>query len=724
MKQRVVTIILSMVMVFSSMSLSSVRAQEVPRVETETTDDGDEYVDDEYEESIYVEIDEENSVLDVPYGQAATVKISVSPKEASELSYHWSAYEIFPTHKVGEQIEIEADGDTCIIPSVTKYMQVQCSVEDQMGNWDSAYTYVGVDTNLSIDAVEDCETYYDGIWGGNTAFKAVVSCNPDVNYSYSWKKEYNEENGDFCEEWLENTTDTLELEDIHESATYNCFVTDEYGRYDYIPFVTDPQIGFECNIGSQATIYQGSKFYFEDVITILEELPDKYKKDLEYQWYQLVMVDGERSEYVPIEGANSENYITDAIEEESFYRLEIRNQYGLKEEFDFDIYPTTGASFEMMSHSYLYYTYGIGIGDKKGVNGVISDTLTAEPGAQYKAVWYELNGEQKNKITENLFTVPEKGKCEVALEVLYDKKRTYICEIYRADDTEYKNQEAYAKFVAYIETGLSSSYWRDPIKVKAGDSVTLTAFAAIDEGYQIVSYEWFEMIPKEYIYQEDTYIPLDNGKNQTITFKPERTGWYICKITDSEGNQVSDRFSIELEGEWVGPKPIIPSLNDDDKKVQGNPVPKTNVKSVIASNGYSVTTTQNGEATLKTVKAKASAKSITVASTVLVDNFKYTITTIDANAFKNARKATTVVLPNTITKIQAKAFKGSKITTVKLTVNKGKTLTINKNAFKGSKVKKVTLTVSKKAKSAEIKKLTNQLKRAGISVKNIKIKKK
>lgn len=133
-----------------------------------------------------------------------------------------------------------------------------------------------------------------------------------------------------------------------------------------------------------------------------------------------------------------------------------------------------------------------------------------------------------------------------------------------------------------------------------------------------------------------------------------------------------------------------------------------------------VSTAKNGTATLKAI-GKTSKKSISVASTVKVGKVTYKVTTVGANAFKKATKATKVTLPSTVTKISSKAFSGAK--KVKTVVLKGKKVSVNKNAFKGlSKAQKSKIVVkyNKKMSKADVKKLKKQLKAAGIKTKNIK----
>lgn len=138
------------------------------------------------------------------------------------------------------------------------------------------------------------------------------------------------------------------------------------------------------------------------------------------------------------------------------------------------------------------------------------------------------------------------------------------------------------------------------------------------------------------------------------------------------------------------------------------PVAKEDVK---ASNGSKVSTKKNGTATLGEVK-KTNKKSVSVSSTVKVNGVSYKVTTIDAKAFANAKKATRITLPATITTIKAGAFTGAKKVKT-ITLNSKKAVTVKKGAFKGVNTKKMTIKVSKKMSKKELKKLKKTLKKAG-----------
>lgn len=144
-------------------------------------------------------------------------------------------------------------------------------------------------------------------------------------------------------------------------------------------------------------------------------------------------------------------------------------------------------------------------------------------------------------------------------------------------------------------------------------------------------------------------------------------------------------------------------------------------ESAVANLSATVSTSKAGTAALKGI-GTTSKKSITVKSTVKVDGYEYTVTTISANAFKKATKAQKIALPTSIKYVKANAFTGAKKLKTLEIKSKG-LVKVNKNAFKGlskSQKSKIVIKVSKKMSKKNYNALVKYLKKAGISAKNIK----
>ena len=112
-----------------------------------------------------------------------------------------------------------------------------------------------------------------------------------------------------------------------------------------------------------------------------------------------------------------------------------------------------------------------------------------------------------------------------------------------------------------------------------------------------------------------------------------------------------------------------------------NPVVSTPEKGEVLKHGkhrYKVT---KAHSTVSFVGTKSSAANIVIPASVKIDNIKYRVTSIDANAFRNNQRLKKVTLGTEIKKIGRAAFKGcQKLGTINIKSKKLKS--IGKNAFK------------------------------------------
>ena len=108
---------------------------------------------------------------------------------------------------------------------------------------------------------------------------------------------------------------------------------------------------------------------------------------------------------------------------------------------------------------------------------------------------------------------------------------------------------------------------------------------------------------------------------------------------------------------------VTPSTSTGLQTVQQNDATADKTNGIVAV----VDTKEDGSATFSGVET-TTKKSVTVSSKVTVNGVSYTVTTIGAKAFANAKKATKVTLPATVKTISKNAFTGAK---------KLKTITLN-----------------------------------------------
>ena len=178
--------------------------------------------------------------------------------------------------------------------------------------------------------------------------------------------------------------------------------------------------------------------------------------------------------------------------------------------------------------------------------------------------------------------------------------------------------------------------------------------------------------------------------------------YYVCGnegcgkyFADSKGQvEITDKSSVIIPaagsssgGSLADTKPTVPSRGTEVKDKSGTT--------------YKVTGTDRKKQTVQYTKPKKNAKgTVTVPSTVKVDGVTYKVTSIAANAFKNNKKISKVVVGNNIVSIEKNAFANcKKLTSVTLGKN---VKTISKDTFSGCDKLKVIIIKSTKLTSASV----------------------
>ena len=136
-----------------------------------------------------------------------------------------------------------------------------------------------------------------------------------------------------------------------------------------------------------------------------------------------------------------------------------------------------------------------------------------------------------------------------------------------------------------------------------------------------------------------------------------------------------------------------------DIKVKNGAI-KTGSKVTVSGNTYKVTSTKSKTASF--FSGKKDVKTVSIPKTVKIQGKTYKVTSIDAGAFENNTKITSVTIGSNITKIGSKAFYGCR-NLKKITVKSTKLTSVGKNALKGIH-KKAVIKVPK-SKLSKYKKL-------------------
>ena len=139
-----------------------------------------------------------------------------------------------------------------------------------------------------------------------------------------------------------------------------------------------------------------------------------------------------------------------------------------------------------------------------------------------------------------------------------------------------------------------------------------------------------------------------------------------------------------------------------------------NVEVITDEKGSSYKVTKSGEVTF--AKPKSSVKgTVTIPDTVTIDGITYKVTAIEANAFKNNKNITKVIIGKNVTVIGNNAFSGcKKLKTI--TVKTTKLKSVGKKALKGIHAKaKIKVPKSKLKKNKSLFKNKGQGKNVKVS---------
>ena len=155
---------------------------------------------------------------------------------------------------------------------------------------------------------------------------------------------------------------------------------------------------------------------------------------------------------------------------------------------------------------------------------------------------------------------------------------------------------------------------------------------------------------------------------------------------DSHAYFINQEYSDEKTPEtYPTPAPApAPQKNETE--------PAAGSQHTVGAGTYKISSAKNK--TVIFVKAKASAVSINVPTSVKISDKTYKVEKIGTKAFKGS-KAKKVTIGANVSTIQNVAFKGSKVTTLIVKTKKLKKTSV-KGSLKGSKVKTIKVKVGKK----------------------------
>ncbi|MBQ4058353.1 MAG: leucine-rich repeat protein [Lachnospiraceae bacterium] len=173
---------------------------------------------------------------------------------------------------------------------------------------------------------------------------------------------------------------------------------------------------------------------------------------------------------------------------------------------------------------------------------------------------------------------------------------------------------------------------------------------------------------------------------------------------NTQSGNVENGSATENDGEN-----LTETGNSNEYKVEDGNNQKGVFKDKKSKSHYRILTKGKKTGTVDYIKPYASAKGkVTIPATIKKNGITYKVVGISANAFKNNKKVTQIIIGKNIKNIGAKAFYNcKKLKTIKINTTKLTSSSVKKTAFKGIN-KKVTVKVAKSKYSKYKKLLTSK----------------
>ena len=175
-----------------------------------------------------------------------TVSLSVTAGSTdNELTYQWTKSVYDPENNIWLSEEELSETDSEISVSVNQKEYYRCTVADKYGNNQTVYFYLSVNNDL-IANPKDGISELPVLKGDTVDLEVAASCTTGSPL-YSWYRgEVSEENRIPDAESYKLTIDSVD-----ESASYTCYVTDQYGNYAYV--------GFSVSVVNELTVVGGPR---------------------------------------------------------------------------------------------------------------------------------------------------------------------------------------------------------------------------------------------------------------------------------------------------------------------------------------------------------------------------------------------------------------------------------------------------------------------------------
>ena len=283
---------------------------------------------------------------------AVLLSVTVSAVDTDLISYQW--YRVCYDEENGYWTEKKIDGATgnsYTTGNITEYSWYYCAVDDGYGSGQTVSFYIYLNNNFSVwvtGSTDHSKETWVGVDPNTSAELSVTATAGDPSLiTYQWYRLVTDEYGNSTEVQIEDATAAqYTTENITYAGSlytqFRCTASDGYGNFSSVWFYVYVENDFSAWVtgSSDHYTYIGLTVGKNAVADLSVSADAKDTTKIAYQWYRMVLCEdeyGAYNDYVPIDGAASNQYTTEAISNYSEYYCHITDGYGSSQNVWFSI---------------------------------------------------------------------------------------------------------------------------------------------------------------------------------------------------------------------------------------------------------------------------------------------------------------------------------------------------------------------------------------------------
>ena len=474
----------------------------------------------------------------VPYGEDAELEVSYSADDTTGMTFQWFKviYEIDEDgDEVSHKSEVEgATTDKLTIHNVTEACEYECRVWDKYGDSIWASFYIAIENHLTVTA-ETTEYYVNS--GGSVELSVDVSADDVTQLTYQWYERAWFINEDGEDDWNDEaisgaTSITYQLENVTETKIYVCYVTDQYGNYD---FCNDIRVSVSNRLQARSLTTQ-AEYRLGDRAVLMVDVSAEDMTGITYQWYKYreeFAENGFENKMVLLEEDGTFTFTTDMIEESWNYLCKVIDQYGNICEVSVPVYVGNGMRISKVSEDEVQLTS----------EGTVKLEMKARTNDHGSITYYWCKyGDESNDYEDDMLSVGSRNF------VIVDRCGDYKC--YAVDEYGRVMTSDFTVISAtQAEEEADFDAWAvgdNKVVIPTDGSATLKV-ATNSSPSETVTYEWvyYKSSFDEFgLPSEEECVDLDCNESSLVVADNMNEGTYECWVTNDEGIEIDVEFEV------------------------------------------------------------------------------------------------------------------------------------------------------------------------------------